>query len=275
MNFLFLTTLLILLFSLVASTSSTSIKTTSTAYHILQSEISSRLNFENQEEKDKRNKTIVVNHTKEAVNDRVTSRAGNRFEFRKGCTGINSMLNLYPLLSSETSDTQKRALKEVFIQLLVELYKNEIPDIEIFGNKILQALYRSKEFSTLEFDTAQDAATFYKIWHRKSKSITQYVTVQERQKLQKIYVPGASKALLTAFLGKEKVEKIRAIEKKNYFAGKKPCRINEKEAKELLSDTQLELSRFVPDNSPVSQKIMTTNNGNVTNLGPRPSALKK
>ncbi len=254
----------------------TSIKTTTVAYKILDDEVSSLIKAQNADEEQKYKKSKEVSNTEEDIDSRSKSRKEKmKFQFRKGCNGVNSMLNLYPLLSSDFTNAQKQELEKVFIRLLIELYQKEIEDIERLAKEILKGFYKEKDLSTIAFNTTDDRQKFFQIWNRESKSITQYVTVQEHVSMHKICMPGASKPLLTAFLGKKKVEKIRAIEKAAYYAGEKPSRVKEKEAKELLTPLQLDLSRFQYSNKSNGIKYLATGKGTIIIMGAPKSSDRK
>ena len=242
MNFLFLTTMLVMIFTMISSSMTTSLKTTAFAYSMLKQEVDAKIILEDKIEREKYK--TQKSATKKSDENRAKERETKTFQFRKVRYGPNSKLNLYPLTTKSYSQEQRKELLKTFKNLLTILYGKKLKDPDAFANKVLLELKKTRSIAKIFQNDAESRQTFLSLCGDKRRSLLKYVTVQDEETVQGICLNGVSKEVLKAFVGDKTYKRIEEIEKEAYFAGRHTARIKQEETKDLLSAVQASMIRF-------------------------------
>lgn len=249
MNFLFITTLLILLFSLVSSSMTSSLKTTAAIAQNLSMKIERVIDVQNKAAK------AAYNSTKQSSSKtdeaRKTNRKDKEFQSRKGAHSASSTLNLYPLISDSFSVDQKNLVKQTLKNLIHILYEDEAffqKEIaqrpNIVNDLVKEIALGLKKRPSLEKLTFRSTKTrdFYLTLCRGSykakksaRPLINFVTLQESEE-PPLSFPYMSKELIEAFFGEKTMTKILEAEEKKYYDGKPKSQLTQTELGPLISE---------------------------------------
>lgn len=244
----------------------TSLKTSTLAYKMLKEEVDTKLLIENKIT----NLKYKVNN-KDKIKKEKENRDSSTFIFRKPSFGINSKLNLYPLIVNNYTNPQQKELKKTFKNLLLALYGQTINDLDAFIAVFIKDLKKTKSLAKIFSGDRKKREAFLHLCKDTKHSLLKYVTVQEHEEVQDICINTISKELLQAFAGKEALQKIYALEKKNYLAGKNRDKITEEEYKGLISPVQGSMIRTNSrSTNNHNQELELTKNGRIIISGAPP-----
>lgn len=255
MNFLFLTTMMILIFSLVSTSMTRSLKTTALIYRQLENQVNSYSTFHNSLAK--KNYSQSKSSTQKKTNTdkkRKELRKDKTFIPRETCSGENSKLNLFPLIEGNYPIEQKDLLRKTLQNLIHDLYKNEYfykqqinrnkNFLSKFLNKMILGLKKTRSLAKTPFVSRKDREIFLMLCKgtypstNKQISLLDYITIQEVKDGRFVIFNSMSKPLLHAFFGKKITNLILEEEKKLYFKGKANTRLCKLELEKLLSPTR-------------------------------------
>ncbi len=250
MNFLFLTTMMILIFSLVASTMSVSSRTTALVAINQDKHIETCYNFINTEAASKYSHTLISK--KKSDEARKESRKGKKFKGRSFSNSENGKLNLYPLLSKSDGEGIKELTKATLAKLLKILYKdhplfqekinNNSEFLDAFINELSAGLQMTKSLAKTPFSSINNREFFLILCKAEGSSSKQsvrlldYITLQDPNGEPPICFPSLSLEMMEALFGEEITKKILAEEEKHYFEGRAIARLNKDELEKYLSD---------------------------------------
>lgn len=294
MNFLFLTTMMILIFSLVSTSMTTSIKTTSIAAKELNKQVVEKLKTENKNTKKLHKKYIKEKQTvttsskrkEDPEKHRAKTRASKIFIFRKNANSKNALLNLYPLIANKYTKSQKQKLKNTLKNLLLELYKDDAlfklqiesktNFLNLFINNMIKGIKKGGSLAKASFPTQKERDLFLALCrYEKKRSLLNYVTVQDDPKDQGLLLCYAPDLILKAFLDQKTYNAIVKKEKEVYYSGRKNSRLTKKEMEQILKGTSYEsMVRFESSLSTNKQTYTLSEDGYIVTNGP-PNALIK
>jgi hypothetical protein len=252
MNFIFLITMIILMFSLVSSSMTATLKTTALFAASQKNQMDHLYSFNNQLEKDLYNQSKKREDPKSDT-ARALKRKGKRYTPRKGAFSENSKLNLYPLIDPAYTSGQKTLITNTFTQLIKNLYSKESfykkrekldPEfLDSFVKECITSLKKTKSLANITF-SSQKNREFYLMmckgaYPSKGTAIIllKYITLQNVQKEPPLVFPHLSAEVLTAFVGEALAQKIFKEEETLYFNGKSISRLNKEGVEKVLTGT--------------------------------------
>ena len=255
MNFLFLTTMMILIFSLVSTSMTRSLKTTAQIYRQLENQVNSYNTFHNSLAKKKYSQSkFSTKKTTKTDKYRKELRKDKNFIPRVTCSGENSKLNLFALIEGHYPIEQKDLLRETLKNLIHHLYKNEYfykqqiyknkNFLSNFLDKMILGLKKTKSLAKIPFTSRKDREMFLMLCKgtypspNKQISLLDYITIQEVKDGPFIIFNSLSRPLLHAFFGERVTNLIFSEEKKLYFEGKVKTRLSKLDLEKLLSPTR-------------------------------------
>ena len=250
MNFLFLTTMMILIFTLASTSMTSSLKTTLRSAYIQDNQMVALYSFHNQCERNVYNRSKKPLLTK-SDERRKQSRKSKRFIPRKGAFSENSKLNLYPILDSKTKIEQKNLLTQTFKNLVEILYGHEDFMIERkkhnplfldkFVKEFITSLRKTRSLAKINFSNSEDREFYlmlckgaYKTKNRKTPLLN-YITVQGLNSEPPLVFPNLSAPVIIAYFGSEIATNIFKEEEKMYFEGKSVSRLSKENLEKQLS----------------------------------------
>ncbi len=286
MNFLFLTTMMILIFSLVASTMSVSLKTTALVALNQDKHIESCYSFINAEASSKYSHTLKSSKQSDEV--RKEKRKGKKFKGRSFSHSENGKLNLYPLLSKTDGDGVKELTTNTLKNLLKILYKdhflfqqkvkNNSGFLDSFLKELSAGLQTTKSLAKIPFSSVHDREFFLmlckgeSVSSEKPLSLLDYITLQDTNNTPTICFPSLSLEMMEALFGKEITKKLLAEEEKHYFEGRAIARLTKDEVEKYLSDSQFSTHKKALRYNTISFKKIQTHTkgskGQFITLGP-------
>lgn len=250
MNFLFLTTMMILIFTLASTSMTTSLKTTARAVNVRKNQMDALYAYNNQYEKDLYNQSKKALQSKSDLS-RKEKRHQKKFSPRRGATSENSKLNLYPLISAGYKVEQKALLQQTLKNLIEILYaeedfyaarKKQDPNfLDPFVKSLINDLKRTKSLAKVSFSTTGDREFYLTLCKgsyptkNRQNPLLNYITLQAIKDGPPLVFPNISAPLIRAYFGEKIAEKIFNEEEKLYFQGKSVSRLNKEALEKLLS----------------------------------------
>ena len=285
MNFLFLTTLMILIFSLISSSMAQSLQSTAKISILLQEQTNNYYLLLNRLEKKKYYQSIKT--TTKTNTKRIQSRKNKQYHPRSPCQGENSKLNLYPLTNNNYSIEEKKLLLNTLTKLIENFYqqepfyKNTIKNNPLFIKdmikQIQQGLYKYKSLAKIPFSNKKQREFFLNLFKgtykskKKSIPLINYISLNNTNNTPPLVFPSMSLPLLNAFFNPSITNKIIQKEKTLYYQGKNPSRITKKELKNILGEknftTHKKLLHYTPYSKKYKQTYIHTANSGITTLG--------
>lgn len=276
MNFLFLTTMMILIFSFVASTLSISLKTTSLVAVGQDKHIESCYKFINTKESKKYSQTL--SSTNQSDEARKQKRKNKKFKGRSNVPSENGKLNLYPLLAKSDPEGMKAFTKGALKNLLTILYqnhslfqekiKNDSGFLDAFIKELSSGLQTTKSLAKIPFSSVHDREFFLILckgeghFSEKSVRLLDYITLQDSNSEPPICFPSLSQQMMEALFGKEITKKINAEEEKHYFEGRAIARLTKDEVEKYLDDGKFSMHKKALRYKPIAfKKIQTHTTG--------------
>ncbi len=250
MNFLFLTTMMILIFTLASTSMTSSIKTTLRSAYIQDNQLVALYAFHNQCERDAYNRSKNPQQTRSDAG-RKQARQSKQFIPRKGALSENSKLNLYPILDVNTKIEQKNLLIQTFKNLIEILYGHENFIIERkkqnplfldnFVKECIASLKKKRSLAKVDFSNNEDREFYlmlckgaYKTKNKRNPLLN-YITLQDLNNEPPLVFPNLSAPVITAYFGSEIAAKIFKEEEKMYFEGKSVSRLTKEGLEKQLS----------------------------------------
>jgi len=279
MNFLFITTMLIMLFTLVSSSMGNSLKTTATIATKQKHKIERLCKLANdqviKEYKSHYKKSDTKKETKSDTQNLANKRRDKTFKPRKNCKGSPSKLNLYALTSKSTSAQQQKVLSEALSNLLLELYKNapffnaktrqSSVFLTNFTNEIIKQIKKGTPLSKISFSNSSNRELYIIMcngsYDKNGISLLDYVTITESKDNRGICFKHLSLPVLKAYFGEKVSTEIIEAETKRFYDGKRDPKMIKKDVETLLSslglNTHKELLRYDALKSKNTQEYLT------------------
>ncbi|MCH9621840.1 MAG: hypothetical protein S4CHLAM20_12680 [Chlamydiia bacterium] len=291
MNFIFLTTLLILLFSLVSTSMSNSLKTTAAISIALQTKTENVLKLQNTKvDKDfaKLKKKSAASKKNPAHNEKLRKAKRKNLPFNpRQSISENSKLNLFPLTSDKYSQIQKNILSKTLKNLLNELYKDEpifkreldisSSFLDTFAKEITDGIAKTKSLSKIPFSNTHFRNLYTSLCNGsyksidKAKPLVQYLTLQNCNNKAPLCFPSLSLPVLKAFLEKISIQ-VLIEEEKLFYAGKKNYKLAKKDLDKVLDSALLndhkKLLSFQNQSFNKEQTYLMSDQGNLIISGP-------
>ena len=286
MNFLFLTTLMILIFSLISSSMSQSLKSTAKINILLQEQTNNHYLLLNNLEKKKYYQSIKSQS--QTTTQRIQSRKNKKYQPRSPCNGENSKLNLYPLTNNNYSIEEKKLLLITLTKLIENFYQQEpfyqntLKKDPLFINdmikQIQQGLYKYKSLAKIPFSNKKQREFFLNLFKgtykskKKSIPLINYICLNDTKNTPPLVFPSMSLPLLNAFFNPSIATNIIKKEKALYYQGKNPSRITKRELQTILGEknfiTHKKLLHYTPHTKKQEQTYIHSANSGITTLGP-------
>ena len=252
MNFLFLTTMMILIFTLISSSMTTSIKTIAFAAKKLDMQVERTLYIKNEMAKEKytKSKKIPPSSIEKMANNRrnrAERRSKEKFVPRKKVSGENAKLNLYPLIKGDYTKKQKNQLKKILKNLLIELYKDEpffkekmgTKDsyLDLFIKRFLIGLKKDGALAKIFFQDQKERDFYLNLCrHDKGRSLLDYVTFQDDAKAKGISIINVHSEILRAMVDKKTYKLICEMERKIFYSGRYAARLKKAEIEPIIKN---------------------------------------
>jgi hypothetical protein len=291
MNFIFLTTLLILLFSLVSTSMTTSVKTACLINRRIEQKQDYISNLENTNQRNLYSQSKKSRHKSDQA--RAKSREENIFIPRHHTSGENSKLNLIPLCAEGYTANQKDLIKVTLTNLITEIYQDEpffraqIDNNSLFIEQLVKEIAagvkKSRSLAKISF-CSKKMRDFYLTLCRgsyKSKkpkiSLLNYVSIQEVKSKRPLCFTHLSKPLMIALFGEETSTKIFKAEEALYFKGAAVSRLKQIDLGKIAGDvhyhTHKSLITFQKNKFKTTQSHIAGDDGHFITLGPPAQAL--
>ena len=243
MNFIFLTTMIILIFTLVSSSMTSSLKTTVSIYKEFNNIINEEYKVHNKIAIAKY-KNTQVKAKKKSTKEIIASRKKIEFKGRSNKNSENSKLNLFPLINTSYSQKEKKVIKDTLERLVHNLYKREqfyikkIKDnpyyLKAFIRNFSINITKYKSLAKIDFLNPEDRKFFVQICKGsyqtkyKRKPLLNYITLQHIEEKPSVIFSSMSSALLYAYFGDHIAGKILRLEKSHYEKGRKDFHLSKK-----------------------------------------------
>jgi hypothetical protein len=285
MNFLIITTMMILIFMLTSVSMTSSLKTTASISKEFKTFINSKYSYENA--KVKKQYSNSKKRAPKVNTQKAEDRKGKTYTPRKIKPCESSKLNLYPLIGGSYNLEEKNLLRSTFKKLIDALYKNELfykeekaknsYFLDAFIDKIILGIQKENSLAKASFDHIKDREMFlmlckgsYEI-ENNTFLLLDYITLKKVESGPFLAFKSMPIPLLQAFFGEQITANILEKEKNLYFEGRAKARLYEDELHQLLNESDFSVHKkflsFKDANPKSSQEYIKVNGGALITLG--------
>ena len=286
MNFLFLTTMMILIFTLVSTSMTKNLRTSTLIANQLEQQMEKSYNYLNAKEKKKY--TNSKKRTKKTNATRAKNRVGKEYHPRKNCLGENSKLNLYHYAHGKLNYNEEILIQKTVENLFADLYHPE----NLFGSKesmkrfsrvFLAGLKKSGSLAKVAFSSQKDRELYLILCNGKNKqklpSLLNHLTIQKVEKEAFLVFPYLSPPILRALFGNDLALSILKKEKEKYYEGKAIARLGAKDFENIIFDTKFDTHKNLITHKPFrfknTQAHIASEMGSLFIIGPPDTPSKQ